>query len=132
MDQTAERRAHDRIPTRSLIEVRIPDWQTFQRVYSVNISTGGMRISLGRRVGVGTSIDVILTLPNGRRLHLPGQVVNVGGGPTGDIGVQFHPLSSRTRDEIEGYVQALRTGNLPPGGPPATGIPTGLLIKKRS
>ena len=119
------------MPTRSLIEVKIPDWETFQRVYSINISKGGMQISLGRPAAVGMPIDVILTLPNGRRLHLPGTIARLGGESGGDIGVRFHDLPARTRDEIESYVEALRAGRVP-ATTPAGGIPSGLLIKKKS
>jgi Tfp pilus assembly protein PilZ len=74
----AERRRYERVPSRSLIEVRLPNWSALQSVYTVNLSMGGMRISLGSRAPLGTAIDIILTLPNGQRLHLPGKVANLG------------------------------------------------------
>jgi Tfp pilus assembly protein PilZ len=79
-DDFKERRTGERITTRSLVEVKIPDWNAFQSVYSINLSTGGMQISLGKHARIGTSIDIILTLPNGRRLHLPGEVAHLGRG----------------------------------------------------
>ncbi len=47
-------------------------------VYTINMSLGGMRLSFGARAPLGTAIDIILTLPNGERLHLPGKVAHLG------------------------------------------------------
>src|SRR2546423_5208193 len=87
-----ERRSSDRVPTRSLIEVKIPTWQAFRSVHAVNVSQGGMRITLGPHARVGLPIDIILTLPNGNRVHLPGEVAHLGGDGSGDIGVRFRNL----------------------------------------
>src|ERR1700710_1281652 len=94
----AERRGYERVPSRSLIEVRLPTWSALQSVYSVNLSMGGMRISLGSKAPLGTSIDIILTLPNGSRLHLPGKVAHLGPAGDGDVGVRFEQMSTTTRD----------------------------------
>jgi Tfp pilus assembly protein PilZ len=128
-----ERRRYERVPTRSLIEVRVPTWSALQSVYSVNLSMGGMRISLGSRAPLGTAIDIILTLPNGQRLHLPGKVAHLGPSGDGDIGVRFDELSATTRDEIKRYVEELSSGRTP--GPVASKTPTippGQLIKKKT
>jgi Tfp pilus assembly protein PilZ len=129
----AERRRHERIPSRTLIEVRLPNWSALQSVYTVNLSLGGMRISLGSRAPLGTGIDIILTLPNGQRLHLPGTVAHLGPSGTGDIGVRFDELSATTRDEIQRYVLELASGRTP-GPVPASSktIPPGQLIKKKT
>jgi Tfp pilus assembly protein PilZ len=127
-----ERRRHARIPSRSLIEVRLPTWSALQSVYTVNLSMGGMRISLGSKAPLGTAIDIILTLPNGQRLHLPGKVAHLGPAEDGDIGVRFETMSPTTRDEINRYVQELTSGRTPPPVPPSKTIPPGQLIKKKS
>ena len=67
-----ERRNSDRIPFRSLVEVKIPTWQAFRSVHAVNVSQGGMRISLGPHARVGLPVDIILTLPNGKRAVFAG------------------------------------------------------------
>jgi Tfp pilus assembly protein PilZ len=128
----AERRRHERIPARSLIEVRLPTWSALQSVYTVNLSMGGMRISLGSRATLGTAIDIILTLPNGHRLHLPGKVAHLGPASDGDIGVRFDELSPTTRDEIKRYVDELASGRTPGPVAKTTTIPPGQLIKKKS
>src|ERR1700709_2049524 len=93
----AERRRYERIPSRSLIEVRLPTWSALQSVYSVNLSMGGTRISLGSKAPLGTSIDIILTLPNGSRLHLPGKVAHLGPAGDGDVGGRFEQMAAQTR-----------------------------------
>jgi Tfp pilus assembly protein PilZ len=132
-DESAEeRRRYERIPSRSLIEVRLPNWSALQSVYTVNLSMGGMRISLGSKAPLGTAIDIILTLPNGQRLHLPGKVAHLGPGGDGDIGVRFDRMSDATRDEIKRYVLELASGRTPGPVPPSKTIPPGQLIKKKS
>ena len=127
-----ERRRYERIPSRSLIEVRLPTWSALQSVYTVNLSMGGMRISLGSKAPLGTAIDIILTLPNGQRLHLPGKVPHLGPGGDGDVGVRFDSMSAGTREEIKRYVLELASGRTPGPVPPSKTIPPGQLIKKKS
>src|ERR1051325_5572860 len=90
--EASERRSAPRITARSLVEVRLPTWEALRSVYTVNISQGGMRLSLGARAPIGTVIDIILTLPDGTRLHLPGKVAHLGPGDSGDLGVRFDEL----------------------------------------
>jgi Tfp pilus assembly protein PilZ len=131
-DSGGERRRHERITSRSLIEVRLPNWGALQSVYTVNLSMGGMRISLGSKAPLGTAIDIILTLPNGQRLHLPGKVAHLGPDGTGDIGVRFDELAASTREEIKRYVVELASGRTPGPLPPSKTIPPGQLIKKKT
>src|SRR3982750_2245538 len=93
----SERRSAPRVTARSLVEVRLPTWEALRSVYTVNISQGGMRLSLGARAPIGTVIDIILTLPDGTRLHLPGKVAHLGRGDSDDIGVRFEDLPERTQ-----------------------------------
>jgi Tfp pilus assembly protein PilZ len=131
-DDSNDRRSSERIATRSLVEVKIPDWQAFRSVHAVNMSQGGMRISLGPHARIGLAIDIILTLPNGNRLHLPGEVAHLGGTSTGEIGVRFRELSAKVQEEIDGYLNELRSGRNPSDPTTASGIPSGALIKKKS
>ena len=131
-DDAADRRASERVATRSLVEVKIPTWQAFRSVNAVNVSQGGMRISLGPHARIGLPIDIVLTLPNGKRLHLPGEVAHLGSDGSGEIGVRFHELSAKIQAEVDGYIEALRTGRTPGGETPTSGMPSGVLIKKKS
>lgn len=125
----AERRSAPRIPARTLVEVRLPDWDALRRVYTINLSLGGMRLSLGARAPLGAVVDIILTMPNGERLHLPGTVAHLGTG--GDIGVRFDMLPPKTLEQIRHYVTELAAGRTPtPRNAASTTIPPGVLIKK--
>jgi hypothetical protein len=99
-------------------------------VYTINISQGGMRLSLGARAPLGTAIDIILTLPDGTRLHLPGKVAHLGPGDGGDIGVRFDDLPAHTQQEIEQYIRDLQAGRTPQSK--TKSIPPGMLIKKKT
>src|SRR6478609_6410437 len=103
-----ERRSAPRIPARTLVEVRLPDWGALRSVYTVNLSLGGMRLSVGSRAPLGAVVDIILTLPNGERLPLSGKVANLGG--SGDIGVRFDEMPPRTLEMIRHYVDELAAG----------------------
>jgi len=127
---TSERRTAPRITARSLVEVRLPTWDALRSVYTVNISRGGMRLSLGARAPIGTVVDIILTLPDGTRLHLPGTVAHLGPGDSGDVGVRFDELADHTRQEIERYLMELSAGRTPVSK--TKSIPPGMLIKKKS
>jgi Tfp pilus assembly protein PilZ len=128
----AERRITARIPTRSLVEVRIPDWSALRTVYTVNLSIGGMRLSLGARAAMGAPVDIILTLPNGERLRLPGTVAHLGPGGSGDVGVRFDELPANTNQQIQGYLDRLAAGETPDTKSRTKSIPPGVLIKKKS
>ena len=123
----SERRSSQRFATRSLVEVRIPTWTALQAVYTVNLSLGGMRLSLGARIAMGAPVDIIMTLPDGERLHLPGKVAYLG---SGDVGVRFDNLPSHTQQQIQSYVDELAAGRTPPVRERTKSIPPGVLIKK--
>jgi Tfp pilus assembly protein PilZ len=126
----SERRSSQRFTTRSLVEVRIPSWTALQAVYTVNLSLGGMRLSLGARVAMGAPVDIIMTLPDGERLHLPGKVAYLGGGDGGDVGVRFDELPAYTQQQIQRYVDELAAGRTPQVRERTKSIPPGVLIKK--
>ena len=126
--KSPERRSAPRITARSLVEVRLPTWEALRSVYTINISQGGMRLSVGARAPLGTAVDIILTLPDGARLHLPGKVANFGTG--GDIGVRFDELPAHSQAEIERYIKELSAGLTPRAK--TKSIPPGTLIKKKS
>ncbi|HMF44730.1 MAG TPA: PilZ domain-containing protein [Polyangia bacterium] len=126
----SERRSAPRIMARSLVEVRLPTWEALRSVYTINISQGGIRLQSGARAPLGTPIDIILTLPDGTRLHLAGKVAHLGAGETGDVGVRFDALPERTQQEIDRYLKDLQAGRTP--STKTKSIPPGTLIKKKS
>src|SRR5206468_8352695 len=62
---------------------------------------------------LGAPVDIIMTLPDGERLHLPGKVAYLGTGTTGDVGVRFDELPSHTQLQIQNYVDELAAGRTP-------------------
>jgi Tfp pilus assembly protein PilZ len=128
----SERRSSERFSTRSLVEVRIPTWTALQAVYTVNLSLGGMRLSLGARVAMGAPVDIIMTLPDGERLHIPGKVAYLGTGASGDVGVRFDEMPAHTQQQIEKYVAELAAGRTPQLREKTKSIPPGVLIKKKT
>lgn len=126
----SERRSTPRITARSLVEVRLPTWEALRSIYTINISQGGMRLSSGARAPLGTGIDIILTLPDGTRLHLPGRVAHLGPGESGEVGVRFDDLPAYTQKEIELYITELQAGRTPRSK--TKSIPPGMLIKKKT
>jgi hypothetical protein len=128
----SERRSSQRFTTRSLVEVRIPTWTALQAVYTVNLSLGGMRLSLGARTAMGAPVDIILTLPDGVRIHLPGMVAYLGTSDGGDIGVRFDELPAYTQQQIQKYVDELAAGRTPKVRERLKSIPPGVLIKKKT
>jgi len=125
-----ERRLNPRFATRTLVEVKLPTWQALKSVYTINLSLGGVRLSLGSAPPLDTPIDIIMTLPNGMRLHLPGRVANLGPDGRGDVGIKFNPISVGASAEIDRYLSELRAGRQPTPPPNTGGIPSGILIKK--
>jgi Tfp pilus assembly protein PilZ len=128
----SDRRREERITARSLVEVRLPNWAALKSVYTVNLSLGGMRLSLGSGAPLGTAVDIILSFPNGERLHVPGKVAHLGPGGSGDVGVRFDELPASTRDEIARYLRELAAGRTPATPTKHKTIPPGVLIKKKS
>lgn len=123
----SDRRRAPRFPTRSLVEVKLPTWEALRAVYATNISLGGMRLTLGGRPPVGQMVDVILTLPDGNRLHLPGRIANLGPGVSDDVGIKFDPLADGTAQEMDRYIDDIKAGRDP--GMKAPSFPIGNLIK---
>lgn len=126
-----ERRGGERVATRSLVEVRLPSWEALRAVYTANLSLGGVRLSLpgGAKAPLGAAVDLILTLPNGERLHLPGKVAHIDASG-GDVGVRFDELAKSTRDDLHRHLEHLKQGLAPE--PRRGPIPAGSLIKKPS
>ena len=96
----------------------------------MNLSLGGMRLSLGARVAMGAPVDIIMTLPDGERLHLPGKVAYLGTATSGDVGVRFDELAPHTQQQIQNYVDQLAAGLTPQVPERTKSIPPGVLIKK--
>ena len=107
----AERRQDPRVPFRVQTEVRFTSWETFKFVYMMNLSRGGLLLSLPSRPTVGDTVAVKLVLPNGETLDLEGKVKHAkemtalevsGSSPKSfRVGIGFESLSPEKRSQIE-------------------------------
>jgi hypothetical protein len=70
-----ERRAHQRVPVRTQIDVVIDAWA---QLPVCDISLGGVRLVMPFSPPIGTRLVVEMTLPNKLQLSLEAEVRNVG------------------------------------------------------
>jgi N-acetylmuramic acid 6-phosphate (MurNAc-6-P) etherase len=81
---------------------------------------------------MGAPVDIIMTLPDGERIHLPGKVAYLGTGTSGDVGVRFDELPAYTQQQIQSYVDELAAGRTPKVRERTKSMPPGVLIKKKT
>jgi len=88
-----ERRASQRVPVR--LPVRCSHHGTDHDAWCLDLSAGGMRLSLPTHVDVGDELDLQFLLPGSREtLHVRGRSLWVAAGPSGRVeaGVKFIAL----------------------------------------
>jgi hypothetical protein len=99
-----ERRSSERVDARLEIDVPLATWEQVRRVYTTNISNGGLLFSLTSPTAIPAEIALTLTLPDHRTVTLNSEVRHVerrAGTPEFDVGVQFQPLDSQTKQTFE-------------------------------
>ena len=86
----SERRTETRHSTRWEVEVPLATWDQARRVYTVNISRGGLMFSVVPPARVPATLELLLTLPDGQKVRVPSEVRHLE--PAGNeyvVGVQF-------------------------------------------
>ena len=104
----AERRTQERVPVKLQIEVPLANLEQARSVYTTNISKGGLLFTLSSPASMPAAVDLMLTLPDGRKVTLQSEVRHVArrdGTTDFDVGVQFSELDDETRRAFE---QALK------------------------
>ena len=104
----ADKRTSTRIAAELAIEVPLADWAQAKRVFTTNVSQGGLLFTLPSPASIAASIDLVLTLPNGEKVTLPCEVRHVSlreGTRDFDVGVQFSSLDPEAKKTFE---EALR------------------------
>jgi CheY-like chemotaxis protein len=71
---TTEQRVDPRAPISVTAVVRCPSWDVVRQLYSVDLSEGGLSLLSPESAGSGTPVRVALTLPDGLRISLRGEV----------------------------------------------------------
>lgn len=100
----AERRTAPRVEARWDVEVPMATWEQFRRVYTTNISEGGLMFTVAPPAKVPAALDVTLTLPNGAKVKFQSEVRHVAkrqGGSEFEVGVQFMALDKDAKKALE-------------------------------
>jgi len=114
-----ERRREDRIPTHEKVEVRFASWDTLRLVYMIDISLGGMSISMARKPDLAPNEDVTvrLMMPDLTTFELEGTVRYVKElsateqahkpSPTPfRVGVALKPLTPEQKQQLERILES--------------------------
>ena len=105
-----DRRTAERVPARLQVEVPLANWEQVRSVYTTNISKGGLLFTLASPASIPASVDLTLTLPDGKKVTLQSEVRHVArreGSTEFDVGVQFQDLDAPTRRAFEEALAAL-------------------------
>jgi hypothetical protein len=99
-----ERRGNQRLPARLEIEVPFVNWQQVKKIYTANISKGGLLFSVPSPATMPAAVDLTLTLPDGAKVKLGSEVRHVSRRADSnefEVGVQFQELDASTRKLFE-------------------------------
>ena len=105
----AERRTEERVPARLDVEVPLARWEDFRRVWSTNLSKGGMMFTLVPPAAIPAAVNLVVTLPDGQQVTLATEVRHVArreGKGEYEVGVQFQ-LDGESRRAIDAALAAL-------------------------
>jgi hypothetical protein len=107
---TDDKRNTTRYPAQLAIEVPLENWDQAKRVFTINVSQGGLLFTVPSPASIAASIDLVLTLPNGDRVTLPCEVRHVSlreGTRDFDVGVQFSALDPEAKANFEAALRTL-------------------------
>jgi len=108
-----DRRGDARRPARLEVEIPLASWDELRRVYTTNISKGGLLFSIEAPVTLPAAVDLTLTLPDSRKVVLHSEVRHIArreGSTEFDVGVQFKTLEADSQKTLLDAVAALRKG----------------------
>lgn len=98
------------------MRVRCAHWDTYLRLYTTNISRGGMLLRVPEQPDVGTLVNVTLSLPDGQDLPLSGRVARVAAPKEGEtlayVGVSLN-LSQDQQVQLDRYLLLARSAAEP-------------------
>jgi len=103
--RASERRLHERHEIARPVRVRCRKWSEFRTLYTRDISRGGVFLRTAKPLGIGTSVQLALALPDERVIELRAKVAHVvpagtHGRPAG-MGLRFIGLDSALMEQIE-------------------------------
>ena len=106
-----ERRTEPRVEARLEIDVPLANLDQARRVYTTNISKGGLLFSLTSPASLPAAVELVLALPDGNKVSLHSEVRHVArreGTAEYDVGVQFQELDAKTRAAFERALAAIK------------------------
>lgn len=109
----SDRRGELRGEVALAVELPLADWDEVRRVYTSNISKGGLLFTLTAPASVPAAVDLTLTLPDGGKVTMTSQVRHVArreGGSDFEIGVQFADLDAAAQRAFEDALAKLSPG----------------------
>jgi c-di-GMP-binding flagellar brake protein YcgR len=104
-----DRRRDDRVPARLEVEVPLATWEQAQKVYTTNISKGGLLFTISGPAEMPATAQVIIKLPDGKQVSLESEVRHVArkqGTSDFEVGVQFK-LSADVQRQLDDVVKKL-------------------------
>jgi hypothetical protein len=108
--QGEERRGGERVPAKLEIELPLTNWQQVKKIYTTNISKGGLLFSLTSPATMPAAVELTITLPDGAKIKISSEVRHVSrrsGSQDFDVGVQFQELDAATRKAFESALSKL-------------------------
>jgi len=110
VEPSGERRGDERLSAQLSVELPLASWDQLRRVYTRNISKGGLMFTISSPVTLPAAVDVTLTLPDTRKVLLHSEVRHVerrGDGAEYDVGVQFKTLDAEVERTLAEAVGSL-------------------------
>jgi c-di-GMP-binding flagellar brake protein YcgR len=107
--QYAEHRRDPRVAARLEVEVSL-SWEQLRRVYTDNISKGGLMFSIEPPVTLPAAVNLTIRLPEGKTIELGGEIRHVEPSQrenARDVGVQFKSLDPAVEAELTKLLSSL-------------------------
>jgi hypothetical protein len=106
----AEKRTATRHAAQLEIDIPLASWDQAKRVFTTNVSQGGLLFTLPSPASIAGEINLVLTLPNGEKVKLAAEVRHVSlreGTRDFDVGVQFAEIDPETRKLFEDALKSI-------------------------
>ncbi len=106
----SEKRRDERVDANLEIDVPLTNLEQLRRVYTSNISKGGLLFTIAAPATLPAVVDLTLSLPDGQKVTLHSEVRHVkrrDDAPEFEVGVQFSELDKSTLATFEGALAQL-------------------------
>ncbi len=106
----SDRREQPRVAARLEVDVPLATWEQARRVYTTNISHGGLLFELEAPTTIPAEVALSLTLPDGKQVNINCEVRHVARSADGkhfDVGVQFTELDDETSRLFSGALAGM-------------------------